>query len=59
VRLQVIKPQSRKLDAEQATIISLAVSFGLLLLIVGSWAMWESLGLFVERISTLALWEIP
>jgi hypothetical protein len=54
-----MKTRPPRIDDEGAAIISLAVSFGLLLLTVGSWAMWESLKLFVERVSTLAIAEIP
>lgn len=56
---QVGKSQTPGFDVEDAAILSLVVSFSLILFAVSGWAMWRTLGSILEALTATAFVEIP
>jgi hypothetical protein len=53
------KSRTSGFDVEDAVILSLVVSVSLILLAVGGWAMWRTLGSILETLTATAFVEIP
>ena len=51
--------QTPRFDVEDTVILSLVVSFSIILATVGGWAMWKTLGSILEALTATAFVEIP